>query len=369
MKKRILVVGQTPPPYGGQAMMIKHLLDGNYHAMELFHVRMCFSKEFSERGRFSLYKIIHLLSIIYQIWRVRFFKHVDTLYYPLSSAPKVALLRDVIILCFTRFLFKTTIYHFHASGISEELPKYNIFLRKICYYILKKPSVCITSSVHNPKDAEYLRARQVYVIPLGIPDENKMESRRHFGDKRHITVMFMGLLNGTKGEGYLLDAISKVNQTGRDIKYVIAGRFESEEYEKSFMQKIKDNQLCEKVEYLGVVTGERKKNAFMSSDIFCFPTFFSSESFGIVLLEAMMYQMPVIASRWRGVQSVVEENQNGFLVDIKNVDQIADCLIDLYDHRDKIREMGCKSRSLFVENYELSKYLSNMERAMTKNVL
>lgn len=29
MKKRILVVGQTPPPYGGQAVMIKYMLDGD----------------------------------------------------------------------------------------------------------------------------------------------------------------------------------------------------------------------------------------------------------------------------------------------------------------------------------------------------
>ena len=56
-------------------------------------------------------------------------------------------------------------------------------------------------------------------------------------------------------------------------------------------------------------------------------------------------------------------------MDIKDANQIADCLIDLYDHREKIREMGCKSRSLFVENYELSKYLSNMERTMTRCVL
>lgn len=365
MKKKILVVGQTPPPYGGQAMMIKHLLDGHYQTMDLFHVRMCFSKEFSERGKLSLYKITHLLNVIYQIWKTRFSRHVDTLYYPLSSAPKVALLRDVIILCFTRFLFKTTIYHFHASGISEELPKYNLFLRKICYYILKKPTIGITSSIHNPKDAEYLQAKYVFVIPLGIPDENIMESRKRFGDKSYITVMFMGLLNGTKGEGYVLDAISKVNQTGRHVKYVVAGRFESEEYKKYFMQKISENELDEKVEYLGVVTGEKKKNAFMSSDVFCFPTFFPSESFGIVLLEAMMYQMPVIASRWRGVQSVVEEGLNGFLVDIKDVNQIANCLIDLYDHRDKIEEMGHKARNLFVEKYELSNYLSNMENAMT----
>lgn len=363
--KKILVVGQTPPPYGGQAMMIQYMLDGEYQNVEMFHVRMCFSKEFNDRGKFSLYKVLHIFTIIWNVWKMRWKHGIKTMYYPVSSAPKVALLRDVIILGCTRFLFEELIYHFHAAGVSDELPKHNVVLKKLSYGILCKPDIAITSSEHNPKDAEYLKAKKVKIVPLGIPDSNQQKERNNFKRNEYLTVMFMGLLNETKGEGYVLEAIKTVRDTGRDIRFVFAGKFENENYQQKFNSRISEYNLSDYVEYKGVVTGEEKKQMFLESDVFCFPSYFSSESFGIVLLEGMMYQMPLIASKWRGIQSVIEEGKNGFLVDIKNSEQIADAIIKLYDNRSLMESMAYEGRKMFEEKYEITNYLHNMEMVLT----
>lgn len=356
--KKILVVGQTPPPYGGQALMIKYMLDAEYEDIKLYHVRMAFSKSFNDRGKFSFYKITHLFEIIFLIWKNKIKYNPDILYYPPSSAPKVALLRDVIILGFTRFLFKKTIFHFHASGLSEELPKYNRIVRAIAYHILSKPNVGITSSEYNPKDGEYLKAKRVDIMPLGIPDLNK-DKVRVFGNGRPLNILFVGLLNCTKGEGFVLDALHLLSKKQKQAHFYLAGRFQSEEYKQVFFQKVEDYHLKDYVHYMGVVTGEDKKKLFLKCDIMCFPSFFSSESFGMVLLEAMMYQMPIIATRWRGIQSIVDEGKNGFLVDIKNASQIADKLEYFIDHRDQIIMMGNKGRQIFEQKYTVEKYISN----------
>ena len=335
--------------------------------MVLYHVRMCFSREFNDRGKFSLYKLRHIFIVIYNIWKMRFKHHIHSMYYPLSSVPKVALLRDVIILGCTRFLFEELIYHFHAAGVSEELPKYPKILRDVCYSILEKPSLGITSSEYNPNDSSYLQAKRSMIIPLGIPDNNIDEERKNFGPNSYLTVMFMGLLNSTKGEEYVLEAVGILNKEGKDVRLIIAGRFESEMYEHEFWEKVKSNNLEEKVEYRGVVTGKRKKQMFLDADVFCFPSFFSSESFGIVMLEGMMYQMPIIASRWRGVQSVVEEGKNGFLVDVRNADQIADGLRTLFNDRRILKDMAKESRNIFKDKYVLTKYLANIEQAIMNN--
>lgn len=361
--KKILVVGQTPPPFGGQAMMIRYMLDAKFSRLKLYHVRMFFSREFNDRGKFSLYKVTHLFTIIIRIWIVKFRYNISTLYYPLSSAPKIALLRDVIILGCTRFLFQEVVYHFHAAGISEELPNYPNGLRQLCYWVLKKPTLGITSSEHNPKDTSYLQSKRAEIIPLGIPDSNLSESRI-FKKKENLTVMFMGLLNSTKGEGYILKAVKILNDSNRDVHFIFAGRFETEAYRCKFMNKVKEYGLEKKVDYRGVVSGEEKKEMFLEADVLCFPSFFSSESFGIVMLEGMMYQMPIIASRWRGVQSVVVDGENGFLVNIRNENEIANALFMLYDDREKLKSMGIKSRLMFKEKYELSKYIRNLENCL-----
>ena len=178
--------------------------------------------------------------------------------------------------------------------------------------------------------------------------------------------MFMGLLNSTKGEEYVLEAVNQLNKTGRDIRFLIAGKFETEGYRELFRRRVKAYGLDEKVEYRGVVAGDDKKQMFLEADVFCFPSFFSSESFGIVLLEAMMYQMPVVASKWRGIQSIVD-NSNGYLVEIKNAEQIANCLTAMYDDRELLYKMGERSRALFEEKYELSIYLKELEKVMMSN--
>ena len=58
---RILVVGQTPPPFGGQALMIQLLLDGAYEDIELVHVRMSFSKELKSTGKFKFVKLLGIV--------------------------------------------------------------------------------------------------------------------------------------------------------------------------------------------------------------------------------------------------------------------------------------------------------------------
>lgn len=362
--KKILVVGQTPPPYGGQAIMIKYMLDSQYTDIKMYNVRMCFSREFDVRGKFSVYKILHVFAIIYRIWIMKFRHKINVMYYPPSSSPKIAVLRDVVILGCTRFLFKKIVFHFHAAGISEELPKYNIFLRTISYNILKKPHLAITSSEFNPNDGVYLQARKNKIIPLGIPDNNMIEARKAVGSKGKLNVLFIGLLNSTKGEGYVLDAIYFLQKKGMNIDFYLAGKFESEEYKKVFFDKVEQYNLIENVHYKGIVKGKDKHDLFLSSDVFCFPSFFSSESFGIVLLEAMMYQMPLIASRWRGIQSVVKNGENGYLVDVQNSEQIAIALEFLYTNRNLLQAMSQKSRQMFCKEYVLSKYITRMEKAL-----
>ena len=68
MKKDILVVGQTPPPFGGQAIMIQHLIDHEYQNVQIHHIRMAFSHGMNDMGKVQLYKIFHLFEILLKIY-------------------------------------------------------------------------------------------------------------------------------------------------------------------------------------------------------------------------------------------------------------------------------------------------------------
>src|ERR1035441_2022741 len=128
---RILVVGQTPPPYGGQAVMIQLLLDGVYQDIELVHVRMNFSKELKSTGTFQSSKLLELIRVIVAVYLGKIKSRPEVLYSPPAGPDLAPLMRDIVILCATRWLFRATAFHFHTGGLCEYSDSLNPLLRKL----------------------------------------------------------------------------------------------------------------------------------------------------------------------------------------------------------------------------------------------
>ena len=64
---KVLVVGQTPPPYHGQAIMIQRLVESKLNDVELIHVPLRFSSSMDEIGRVRVSKIAHLAVVVFRI--------------------------------------------------------------------------------------------------------------------------------------------------------------------------------------------------------------------------------------------------------------------------------------------------------------
>ncbi len=356
--KKILVVGQTPPPYGGQAVMIEHLVNWNYNDVKLYHVRMVFSRGMRDMGKMQLYKIWHLLSIILKIYYYRVFKGADTLYYP-PSGPNSAVFRDMAILFTTRWMFRRTIFHFHASGLSEHLKRkskiFQWFFKCSFFY----PDVTIKLSESCPNEGESIKAKKVVIVPNGLPDEAIVINEQK--KKDILNLLFIGLLEESKGELDLCRAIKMMKDRGTECYARIAGEFKTLEYKKKFFAYIKDNKLEGNVEYLGIIRGADKEKAFRQSDVFCFPSFFHSESFPLVLIEAMSYGLPIVTTKWRGIVDMVEDGKNGYLCETHSPEQLATKIEKLSTSVELRTEIGKNAREVFDERYDIRQHLKLME--------
>jgi glycosyltransferase involved in cell wall biosynthesis len=142
------------------------------------------------------------------------------------------------------------------------------------------------------------------------------------------------------------------------------GAFESAEFESALRAAIEEAGLVDRVLLLGRRTGEDKAACFAASDVFCYPTFFESETFGLVVIEAMQFALPVAAARWRGVPSVVADGESGLLVPPRDPDKLAHALETLLSDPDMRRSMGRRGRELYLEHYTESRYRANMEAAL-----
>lgn len=361
---KILVVGQTPPPYGGQAVMIEQLLRQEYSRIKLFHVRMCFSREMDDIGRFQIKKVWHLLTLILRIFASRIWHQTKILYYPPSGPNKTPMYRDLAILICTRWMFSKTIFHFHAGGITE-LNQHLSRLEKLLFWIAyHKPDGAFLLSDLNPRDDKNLHAKQTFIIPYGIEDQYQQVSRNIQNDTP--TVLYVGILKESKGVLLLLDALRTLKDRGVDFKAVFVGKFESNTFEQTVMMVANQTKLKPNLEFPGVLTGDEKWQQFANADIFCYPTFFESETFGLVVLEAMQFKLPTIVTNWRGVPSLVSEGKTGFIVPIKDSDQLADKIELLCKNEALAAQMGNAGREIYLGNYSLTTFRNRIEKAFVQ---
>ncbi|MGB3848560.1 MAG: glycosyltransferase family 4 protein [Tunicatimonas sp.] len=366
--KKILVVGQTPPPYGGQAVMIESMLKFSFQRVKLYHARMDFSEGMDEIGKFKFAKIVKLLYLIGRIYFLRFRHGISTLYYPPAPPNTIPVVRDIIILNATRWLFKSTIFHFHAAGVSELYAKFSGILKKLYEWAYFYPDVCIRLSEFNPEDGKIFRTGREYIVPNGLPDAGaaylEMENKPSKQDAP-IKLLYVGLLCETKGVLVLLESMHYLVQAGHPFVLQLVGRFESVGFQQRVEQFIVQKNLGPYVELLGVRTGEEKHKTFAHADIFCYPTFFEAETFGLVALEAMQFGLPVVATRWRGVPSVVVDQVSGFIVPPQDANAFADKLALLIEDESTRKLMGKKGREIYCQKFTAQRHFALLEVAFT----
>ena len=112
----------------------------------------------------------------------------------------------------------------------------------------------------------------------------------------------------------------------------------------------------------GVLTGQPKWNHYRQADIFSFPSYFHSETFPVVLLEAMSFSLPIVTTRWRGIPDVVKEGDNALLVTPKDVYSCAQALERLITSSELRSRMAASGRRHFVENFTVGAYRQSMGR-------
>lgn len=352
----VVVVGQTPPPFGGQAVMIERLLEGQYAGGKLHHVRMAFAKTSDDLGRFRPGKILHALAIIFAIYWARIRYRASVLYFPPSGPDFGPVLRDLAILLPTRWMFDKTIFHFHAAGLQEIHPRLSPILRWLFLLAYRNPSLAIRTSEFNPDDGAFLGATKSVVVPNGIEDDYERMGRPAKPANAVCQILFVGLVNESKGTLILLEAMRILKERNIAVHLTVVGGFVSEAFREVVLSRIDLYKLNDYVSFTGVQFGAAKFEHYLRADVFCFPTFFESESFGLVVVEAMQFKVPVVVSRWRGVQSVVRDGETGYLVPPHDPEAVALKLEALITQPSLRKEMGQRGREVFLREYTLERF-------------
>jgi phosphatidylinositol alpha-mannosyltransferase len=231
---------------------------------------------------------------------------------------------------------------FHASGGK---PWYTMFSPIMKWYLNrwfnKLDGRIAVSSVAMQYVNKYFPAEYT-IIPNGIDTHhfnNSVAPFEQFEDGK-INILFVGRLEKRKGFDYLWKAYRLVKQEYTDVRLIQVGP--GIRLRNKYQKRIRRAGLSDVV-FTGYATYDDLPRYYKTADIVCFPNT-GWESFGVVLLEAMSVGKPIIASAINGFTSVLTDGVEGITVPPRNVEKLAEALLQLIRDESLRRQMGARGK-------------------------
>lgn len=343
-KPRVVMLGPVPPPAGGMASVVVNLRDS-----ELSHrcgLTVMNNAKTTREGRALVVGIgaqIRLLGrLVGQILRGRGeIVHVHTC----SGFP---FWRDCLHAAAARLLGGLAILHVHGARFDDFAGGLGRMARGAMRFAFEHVSaVIVLSEDWLSRLKPYAPRANWRVVPNGVP----VPAETAAVESRKPVFLFLGDLGERKGTRDLVKGASIALRRGFDGRVDLAGR-ETEPGEKDALERLVAEAGCEsRVRLVGVLSGEPKAQALLSSACLVLPSY--AEGLPMAILEAMACGLPIISTKVGAIPEVIREGVEGFLVEPGDVEGLADCMVRVSRDARLRKRMGEAARLRLREHYSL----------------
>ena len=221
------------------------------------------------------------------------------------------------------------------SGIHDETQRY---INDTEWLLTYEATEVIVNSNYMKNEIQRLFGLpfdKINVIPNGINLSNftgierDYDFRRQYAMDNEKIILYVGRLVYEKGVQHLIAAMPKILSNYNDAKLIIAGRG-------GMMDELRAEAsnlgLNDKIYFTGYLNSKQVQKMYKCADVAVFPSTY--EPFGIVALEAMLSENPVVVSDIGGLNEIVQHKENGMKSYAGNPNSIADSILELlYDHK------------------------------------
>lgn len=159
-------------------------------------------------------------------------------------------------------------------------------------------------------------------------------------------VVSIGNLQEKKGHVFLLQAIAQLQRQGIEVACVLVGDGPL----RAFLEAaIGDLGLRDCVRITGFVSKEEVKGFIQTASVFCLPAVMATngdtDGVPFVLMEAMAMGRPCVSTPIGGIDEVIRDGRDGFIVNPKDVVALADSLARLLDDPSLAQRLGRSART------------------------
>ena len=180
---------------------------------------------------------------------------------------------------------------------------------------------------------------------VAIPNPTPYENCNNQPSLDSKVVLAVGRLTYSKGFDLLLQAWKQVVSVKEDWKLQIVGNGEDESKLKTLADQLN---ITDSVEFIPAT--KNIVEYYQSASIFCLSSRF--EGFGMVILEAMSFGLPVVSFNCEvGPDELVEHYKNGLLAEPLNIADLSDCILEMINVPDEIYKKYVLNSKMYSNKY------------------
>jgi rhamnosyl/mannosyltransferase len=260
------------------------------------------------------------------------------------------------------FLFRPKaklIVHYHSDIVRQRILEF--FFKPFILNTLKKAEKIIVSNSNLIESSPYLQKfkEKCEIIPFGVDLEKfkrfDLEKVQKIKGKYGNFVLFVGRLNYYKGLHYLIEAMKDVK-----ANLVIVGEGPEKSHLISYISNLK---LENRIFLLPFQPEDELVNYYLACSVFVLPSIFKSEAFGLVLIEAMACQKPVISTELgTGTSFVNRDGVTGFIVPPRDSKALAQAINKILSDKELAQKFGKNAENLVIENFSLQKMIEKTKK-------
>lgn len=362
MKHSVLFVLHLPPPIHGAAMMGKYIYNSHLvnEAFDCHYINLTTASAIQDIGKCSVTKIWNYCKLLFRIvGDIR--RYSPELVYVTPNAKGVGFYKDFIVVQLIKKMGCRVIGHYHNTGVSL---RHNKFLDNLLYQeFFRNIKVILLADVLYNDISRYVSRENVYICPNGVPEiDNVSETKPQ--DRLVPHLLFLSNLLEAKGVFVLLDALKILKESGFPFVCTYVGSETNDVDKDRFNQELLSRDLQDCVRYNGSKYGEEKLQEYANADIFVFPSL--NEAFPLVLLEAMQFSLPVVASNVGGVSEIIKDGENGFIVPPGNPLILSEKIAVLLKDQQLREKMGRCGSGRYKENFTIAHFEHNIVQILQK---
>lgn len=341
--KYIVHVGNGPD-MGGGITTVMDAITQNY-MMKEYNFKMIYTVATNK-------KILTFLKSLIEIFKLLANRKIELVH--MHMATRGSFYRKTLLILLFKIVKVPVVVHSHGAEFQKFYNDLPSLLKKYANYSLNEANyiIALTDS-WKEFYSKFIKNKDKIIVIGNFIELPKNEVVREC-DSEIVQILFLGRLGHRKGTYDLINSAEILSKKKLKFKIILAGDGEIQKCK----QIIKDKNIEEYVEVVGWINKDGREKYLINSDLLTLPSYF--ESFGVALIEAMSYKLPVVASTGGQMYEVIRENIDGLLVEPGNELQLANALEKLIRNKQLRKQYGENGyeqvRNKFTENVIIPKY-------------